>query len=127
MPKTHNRAPETPVLQESMRYSRATRAPIEDKERIDLIPPDFLIRLANYYRDNAKRIPARNWEKGMPVSYCYRATITHLLKFFMRRDDEDHLIAAVWNLVAIIFFLDRIKDGELPCDLDDRPKHRYFK
>jgi hypothetical protein len=46
----------------------------------------------------------------------------HLNKYKEGHRDEDHLAAAVWNLMAFIHTEEMIKRGLLPASLDDRPE-----
>lgn len=80
----------------------ATREPSTGKGRYDLITPFGLDRLAKWYELGANKYEDRNWEKGMPFSRYVDSAHRHLNKFVMGMEDEDHLAAAVWNLLCII-------------------------
>lgn len=75
-----------------------------DKGRYDLISPFAMQRLARWYAMGAEKYGDRNWEKGMPYSRCIDSAKRHIDKFLMGWIDEDHLAAAVWNLVAIMHY-----------------------
>ncbi len=47
----------------------------------------------------------RNWEKGIPISVMLDSSIRHTLKYLDGRTDEDHLIAALWNVLGAIWML----------------------
>lgn len=47
--------------------------------------------------------------------------LRHLLKFMAGEVDEDHLIAAVWNLMGAVTMEERVKKGVLPPELLDLP------
>ena len=81
---------------------KAIREPSTGKGRFDLITPFGLTRLAKWYELGSKKYSDRNWEKGMPFSRYVDSAFRHLTKFMMGMEDEDHLAAAVWNLLCII-------------------------
>lgn len=80
----------------------AIREPTDGKGRFDLVTPFGLMRLAKWYELGAKKYADRNWEKGMPFSRYLDSAMRHITKFTMGMNDEDHLAAAVWNLMCII-------------------------
>jgi predicted RNA-binding Zn-ribbon protein involved in translation (DUF1610 family) len=51
----------------------------------------------------------------------------HLLKWWLRMDNEDHLAHQACNIMFAIAYRDRIKDGDLPSELDDRPNEKSRK
>lgn len=81
---------------------KAVREPMDGKGRFDLITPFGLARLARWYELGSKKYSDRNWEKGMPFSRYICSAIRHINKYIMGMTDEDHLAAAVWNILAII-------------------------
>ena len=60
-----------------------------------------------------------NW--GQPLSRYLDSAERHLTKVKMGLEDEDHLSAACWNLMAIIETQKRIELGILPEELDNLP------
>ena len=94
----------------------------EGKGRFDLISPIGLERLARHYENGAKKYGDRNWEKGQPVSRFMDSALRHLNRFRLGCRDEDHLIAAVWNLLAIVHVEHQVARGLLPGDLLDWPQ-----
>lgn len=89
-------------------------------DRYDLISAYALQRLARHYGNGAKKYDAHNWRKGISISGCIRAIMSHTVKLMMRLEDEDHASAIAWNAFAIVETLERIRLGELPAELDDR-------
>lgn len=81
---------------------KAIREPTTGKGRFDLVTPFGLERLAKWYELGAQKYAPRNWEKGMPFSRYLDSAERHINKFKMGMTDEDHLAAAVWNLMCII-------------------------
>lgn len=100
----------------------AIREPTSGKGRFDLITPFGIDRLAKWYELGSRKYTDRNWELGMPFSRYTDSASRHLNKFIMGMEDEDHLAAAVWNLMAIIHHEEL---GEL--HLDDMPHYLSAK
>lgn len=97
---------------------KAVREPSIGKGRFDLITPFGLRRLAEWYELGAQKYSDRNWEKGIPFSRYVDSAMRHLNKFVMGMNDEDHLAAAAWNILAIIHHQEL---GQF--DLDDMPHY----
>lgn len=89
---------------ERMVYGKglAMREPATGKGRYDLITPFGIRRLALWYEAGSRKYADRNWEKGMPFSRYIDSAKRHIDKFVMGMEDEDHLAAAAWNILAII-------------------------
>lgn len=82
----------------------ALRESEQGKGRFDLIPPEAMIRLARWYEADAAKYGERNWEKGLPISRCISAAFRHLYQYLDGWEDEDHLAAVAWNVMAIMWF-----------------------
>ena len=80
----------------------AVRDTAEDKPRPDLISPFVLERIGNHMRKGAQKYCAWNWAKGIPSSRFYESLMRHLMKYAQGLRDEDHLSAAVFNLMGLI-------------------------
>lgn len=94
-----------------------------DKGRYDLISPIMIERLAKLLQRGAIKYTERNWEKGMPLSVYMDSAMRHLFKFLEGHRDEDHLIAAIWNLQALLHIEEMVKRGILSEDLLDLPTY----
>ena len=81
--------------------SGAVRDMHEGKGRFDLLPMCVLTRLAQHYENGCKKYGDRNWEKGIPCHSFADSAMRHLGKYMDGQTDEDHLIAAIWNLCGI--------------------------
>jgi hypothetical protein len=92
-----------------------------DKGAFDLVPWETIWHLAEHYEKGAKKYAERNWEKGIPISRYFQAAIRHMIQFYMGMDDENHLIAAIWNMIGMYQTKLWIQRGELPEELDDLP------
>lgn len=93
----------------------------EGKGRYDLLPARGLKRLSRLFEAGAKKYEARNWEKGQALSRYVDSGLRHTFNYLAGQKDEDHLVAAVWNLICCLDTEERIKDGLLPAKLDDLP------
>lgn len=107
---------------EVRKFETGSQRDIRDgKGRFDLLPPEALFALAKHFEQGAKKYEDRNWEKGQDLgSYCdsgYR----HFVSWMAGYTDEDHLVAAAWNLIAAITTRERIRKGLLPSSLDNMP------
>ena len=104
----------------------AIREPAVGKGAYYLVSPFPYDRLAKWYEMGAAKYTnketgvsgARNWEKGMPFSRFADSAERHFNKWKMGLEDEDHLIAAIWNLWAIAHFEELGR-----TDLDDMPHY----
>lgn len=81
--------------------SGAVRDMHEGKGRFDLLPMCVLMRLARHYENGSKKYGDRNWEKGIPCHSFADSAMRHLVKYMDGWTDEDHLIAAIWNLCGL--------------------------
>src|SRR5438445_994031 len=92
------------------------------KGRYDLLPARALRRLAKHFEAGAIKYNARNWEKGQPLSRFMDSALRHAFNHLEGQRDEDHLIAAVWNLLCAADTEERIKECKLSTELDDLPQ-----
>jgi hypothetical protein len=94
----------------------AQRDPNEDKGRFDLLSPLALMRLARHTQKGGQGRGDRNWEHGMPLSAVLDSAIRHIYKYILnelmgQEQDEDHLAAAMWNLMVATHFDELIDMG----------------
>ena len=126
--KNHTIPNHPPIKDSGERQSFQTgsvRDSRDGKGRFDLLPMRALQRLARHYEAGAKKYGDRNWEKGQPISRYLDSGIRHACKYLEGQRDEDHLIAAVWNLIGAADTEERIKAGLLSKELDDVPKLEF--
>lgn len=81
--------------------SGAVRDMHEGKGRCDLLPMCVMLRLARHYENGCKKYGDRNWEKGIPAHSFADSAMRHIFKYMDGQSDEDHLIAAIWNLCGL--------------------------
>lgn len=101
------------------------------KPRIDLVPMDAVLAVADHYGKGASKYPARNWEKGLKWNEgCMASLLRHVEKWQAGEEYEieklpsgeeivfRHDEAILWNALAIVAF--RLRG----IGTDDRPKYR---
>ena len=89
--------------------------------RFDLLPPATVKALAIHYEKGCNKYGDRNWEKGIPISNYSSSGLRHIFQFIDGQNDENHLIAAIWNLVCAYETILRIQRKLLPKDLYNLP------
>jgi len=102
--------------------SGAVRDLRSGKGRFDLVPPAVLRALAIHFEKGAIKYGDRNWEKGIPLSKFLDSAMRHLVQVIDGRNDENHAISALWNMICYYETLLKIQRKELPKSLDDMPK-----
>ena len=83
--------------------SGAVRDMAYGKGRFDLVPWEVIWRLAKHYEAGCTKYGERNWEKGIPSKSFIDSAFRHLVKYCIGMRDEDHLIAAIWNLCGVAY------------------------
>lgn len=91
------------------------------KGRFDLLPKIALWALAHQYEKGCQKYGDRNWEKGIPIQNYMDSGARHATEYELGLQDENHLIACIWNYVCAYETLVRIKLGILPDSLDTLP------
>jgi hypothetical protein len=94
------------------------------KGRFDLLPPQALFRLARHFEKGAAKYGDRNWERGIPLSCYLDSALRHAFSYLHGAADEDHLVAAAWNLLAALETEWRALQELLPRDLVDIGPHQ---
>lgn len=82
--------------------SGAVRDMATGKGRCDLLPPAAILRLARHFEAGAVKYGERNWEKGIPLNSFIDSAFRHICKYMIGMQDEDHLVAAAWNLMCAL-------------------------
>lgn len=82
--------------------NNAMRENKEGKGRYDLLPPRAIHRLAKRFEFGAKKYADRDHEKGISNKQLLDSALRHTFQYMKGDNSEDHLSAAVWNLMIII-------------------------
>ena len=86
----------------------------EGKLRMSLVPHKALNDVMMRYLQGAETYGENNWKKGMKHSVLYDSAMRHLMQDFTGDVSEDHLGAALWNILGMIW------NRQNKPELDDR-------
>ena len=99
----------------------AVRDITPNKGRFDLLPWATIRALAIHYQRGCEKYGPRNWEKGIIVSSFFDSGIRHAAQVIDGLNDENHAIAAIWNLCCGYQTILWIQEGKLSIELYDLP------
>ena len=77
----------------------AVRDMHEGKGRMDLLPWAAIIEVSKHCENGAKKYGEHNVDRGIPTHSLLDSAMRHAAKYLDGQDDEDHLLAAAWNLL----------------------------
>lgn len=77
----------------------AVRDMASGKGRMDLLPWAGILAVSKHCENGAKKYGEHNVDKGIPTSSLCDSAARHLAKYLDGHEDEDHLVAAAWNLL----------------------------
>lgn len=77
----------------------AVRDMHEGKGRMDLLPTTAVIELSKHCEAGAVKYGERNVDKGIPQHSLVDSGLRHLIKYLRGDNDENHLVAAAWNIM----------------------------
>ena len=72
------------------------------KGRMDLLPWAAIIEVSKHCEAGALKYGTHNVDKGIPTSSLLDSAMRHAAKYLDGQEDEDHLLAAAWNLLLAI-------------------------
>ena len=90
----------------------------EGKLRMSLVPHKALNDVMVRYLQGAETYGENNWKKGMKHSILYDSAMRHLIQDFQGDDVEDHLGAALWNIMCMI------QNRDNKPEMDDRKDYQ---
>ena len=97
----------------------------EGKNKLSLIPPEWIFGLGMVLTRGTIKYDSRNWERGMSWEKVYDSCQRHLLKFVCgeRYDSElgcHHLAMAAWNILVLMTYdIRKIGDNDLVGNVKD--------
>lgn len=80
----------------------AVRDMQEGKGRMDLLPWAAILEVSKHCEAGAKKYGEHNVDKGIPTNSLCDSAARHLAKYLDGQKDENHLLAAAWNLLWCI-------------------------
>jgi hypothetical protein len=97
------------------------------KNRVELIPPSWVLADGEVLTVGALKYADRNWEKGLPFSVCIGSLLRHALALASGEDRDPetgkpHAAHVRVNAGFLLTYMERIAAGTLPASLDDRVK-----
>tara|TARA_A100000171_G_C2107268_1_gene132994 strand:+ start:34 stop:384 length:351 start_codon:yes stop_codon:yes gene_type:complete len=99
--------------------SGAVRDSMSGKGVPSMIPTVAIKAMARRFEDGAIKYGSYNWRKGIPTSRYCDAAYRHLMACRDGERNEDHFGAVLWNIACWMWTLDKIKEKQLPQNLDD--------
>jgi hypothetical protein len=69
------------------------------KGRMDLLPVTAIIELSKHCENGALKYGERNVDKGLPQHSFVDSALRHVFKYLRGDKDENHLVAAAWNIM----------------------------
>lgn len=69
------------------------------KGRMDLLPLSAIIELSKHCENGAIKYGEHNVDKGIPQHSLCDSAMRHMVKYMRGDNDEDHLVAAAWNIM----------------------------
>lgn len=73
----------------------------DSKVDYTLIPTSVLTAIAKHYTDGAKVHGRDNWKKSTDMETFKQSAFRHLISALEGKKDENHIIACIWNLMAL--------------------------
>lgn len=67
--------------------------------RMDLVPWTAVMELSKHCQKGAEKYGEHNVDKGIPQHSLIDSAFRHLAKYTEGWSDEDHLVAAAWNIM----------------------------
>lgn len=80
----------------------AVRDMPKGKGRMALLPWAAIIEVSKHCEAGAQKYGEHNVDKGIPTSSLCDSAARHLAKYLDGQDDENHLLAAAWNILWAI-------------------------
>ena len=93
------------------------------KGNMVVMPWSAILRVSKHYENGARKYGPENYKRGIPTSSFADSAMRHMAKYLAGADDEDHLSAAIFNLLGIA-----LMEEEHPemCDIPSRVGKNTF-
>lgn len=83
-------------------FTGAKRDMHDGKGRMDLLPWAAIMEVSKHCEAGAKKYGEHNVDRGIPTSSLCDSGMRHLAKYLDGWTDENHIVAAAWNLLWAI-------------------------
>ena len=91
------------------------------KGRMDLLPWAAIIEVSKHCEEGALKYGEHNVDKGIPTHSLCDSAARHLAEYIDGQCDENHLVAAAWNLLwCIQMELKHPELQDIPSRKDDQ-------
>lgn len=87
--------------------SGAKRDMHKGKGRMDLLPWAAIMAVSKHCEAGSEKYGEHNVDLGIPTSSLCDSAARHLAKYLDGWTDENHLIAATWNLLWAVYMVER--------------------
>ncbi|NCB72307.1 MAG: hypothetical protein EOM45_11105 [Clostridia bacterium] len=98
----------SPVIKDSGNRTQFNTGAVRDmhqgKGRMDLLPWKGIIKLSKHCENGAEKYGEHNVDKGILLHSLIDSGARHLGLFISGEADEDHLVAAAWNIMWALQF-----------------------
>ena len=95
-----------PIIKDSGERTQFSTGAVRDmhegKGRMDLLPWLAIVEVSKHCENGAKKYGEHNVDKGIPLHSLCDSGMRHLAKFVAGMTDENHLVAAAWNILWAI-------------------------
>lgn len=79
----------------------------ENRKKKGSLLAKLFLEASKQYEEGAEKYGERNWEKGLPIQSYLDSGIRHFLKHIANWQDERHDRAFTFNMLGIMFEIDR--------------------
>ena len=101
----------------------ATRDMHIGKGRLDLLPCTAILEFAKHCENGALKYGERTVDKGIPQHSFIDSGLRHLFKYLRGDRDENHLVAALWNIAwAVEQDVNKPEMQDIPSRLESEQK-----
>ena len=90
----------------------------DGKGRMDLLPWGAIMELSKHSERGSRKYGERNIDLGAPQHSLIDSSLRHLAKYMEGWTDEDHLLAAFWNIAWAV------QQENYRPDMLDLPRHK---
>ena len=106
--------PDGPTIKDSGNRTQFNTGAVRDmhqgKGRMDLLPWKGIIKLSKHCENGAEKYGEHNVDKGILLHSLIDSGARHLGLFISGEADEDHLVAAAWNIMWALQFRETMSE-----------------